>query len=125
MRANTVRLKIIGNEIIKNASKYETCMVFKLPIIFKRTRSRLVAARRRMIVVPGARIMPNYTRGSITIKVWVCVRISSAMMRAQKMYVNIIHAWCTMTDEFHANDSHMLACTCLPPILRVYGCVQI
>ena len=34
----TVRLKIIGNDIIKNVGKYESCMVSKLPIIFKRTR---------------------------------------------------------------------------------------
>ena len=35
---STVRLKIIGNEIIKNVGKYQSCMVSKLPIIFKRTR---------------------------------------------------------------------------------------
>ena len=34
----TVRLKIIGNEIIKNVGEYQSCMVSKLPIIFKRTR---------------------------------------------------------------------------------------
>ena len=38
----TVRLKIIGNEIIKNVGKSESCMVSKLPIIFKRTRSTLL-----------------------------------------------------------------------------------
>ena len=36
---NTVRLKIIGNDIIKNVGKYQSCMVSKLPIIFKRTRT--------------------------------------------------------------------------------------
>jgi len=37
--ATTVRLKIIGDEIItKNVGKSESCMVSKLPIIFKRTR---------------------------------------------------------------------------------------
>ena len=35
----TVRLKIVvGDEIIKNVGKYESCVVSKLPIIFKRTR---------------------------------------------------------------------------------------
>ena len=33
-----MRLKIIGNEIIKPVCKSESCMVSKLPIIFKRTR---------------------------------------------------------------------------------------
>ena len=32
-----VRLKIIGNEIIQNVGKSESCMVSRLPIIFKRT----------------------------------------------------------------------------------------
>ena len=36
---NTVRLKIIGNEMIKNVGKSQSCMVSKLPIIFKRTRT--------------------------------------------------------------------------------------
>ena len=36
----TVRLKIIGNEIIKTVGKSQSCMVPKLPIIFKRTRTR-------------------------------------------------------------------------------------
>ena len=35
----TVRLKVIGNEMIKNVGKYESCMVSKVPIIFKRTRT--------------------------------------------------------------------------------------
>ena len=34
-----MRLKIIGNEIIKNVGKYDSCMVYKLPITFKRTRT--------------------------------------------------------------------------------------
>ena len=38
-RTNTVRWKVIGNEIIKNVGKYQSCMVSKLPIIFKRTRT--------------------------------------------------------------------------------------
>ena len=33
----TMRLKIVGNEIIKNIGKSESCMVSKLPIISKRT----------------------------------------------------------------------------------------
>ena len=33
----TVRLKTIGNDIIKNVGKSESCMVSKLPIVFKRT----------------------------------------------------------------------------------------
>ena len=33
----TVRLKIIGNDIIKNVGKYQSCMVSKLPIIWKQT----------------------------------------------------------------------------------------
>ena len=37
--SHTVRLKIISNEIIKHVDKYESCMVSKLPIIFKRTHS--------------------------------------------------------------------------------------
>ena len=37
--AGTVRLKIIGNEIIKTVGKYEPRMVSKLPIIFTRTRT--------------------------------------------------------------------------------------
>ena len=36
---HAVRLKIIGNEIIKTVGKYESRMVSKLPIIFKRTRA--------------------------------------------------------------------------------------
>ena len=37
---STARLKILGNEImIKNVGKSQSCMVSKLPIIFKRTRS--------------------------------------------------------------------------------------
>ena len=36
--SSTVRLKIIGNDTIKNVGKYESCMISKLPIIFKRTR---------------------------------------------------------------------------------------
>ena len=35
---STVRLKIIGNEIIKTVGRSESCMVSKLPIIWKRTR---------------------------------------------------------------------------------------
>ena len=38
-RSSTVRLKIIGNEIIQNVGQYESCLATKLPIIFKRTRS--------------------------------------------------------------------------------------
>ena len=34
-----MRLKIIGHEMIKNVGKSESCMVSKVPIIFKRTRS--------------------------------------------------------------------------------------
>ena len=34
-----VRLKIIAHEMIKIVGKYQSCMVSKLPIIFKRTRS--------------------------------------------------------------------------------------
>ena len=37
-RLCTMRLKIIGNEIIKNVGESESCMVSELPIIFKRTR---------------------------------------------------------------------------------------
>ncbi len=33
----TMRLKILGNELIKIVGKSESCMVYKLPIIFKRT----------------------------------------------------------------------------------------
>ena len=33
-----MRLHIIGNVLIKSVGKYESCMVSKLPIIFKRTR---------------------------------------------------------------------------------------
>ena len=36
---STVRLKIIGNEIIKTVGKSESCMFPKLPIVFKRTRT--------------------------------------------------------------------------------------
>ena len=36
--ARMVRLKIIGNDIIKTVGKSQSCMVSKLPIIFKRTR---------------------------------------------------------------------------------------
>ena len=39
LQATTVRLKIIGNEMIKNVGKYESCMVSKLPLVFKPTRS--------------------------------------------------------------------------------------
>ena len=38
LRATTVHLRILGNEMIKNVGKYELCMVSILPIIFKRTR---------------------------------------------------------------------------------------
>ena len=41
--SSTVRLKIIGNEMIKNVGQSESCMVSKLPIIFKRTRTRSVS----------------------------------------------------------------------------------
>ena len=34
----TVRLEIVGNEIFQNVGKSKSCMVSKLPIIFKRTR---------------------------------------------------------------------------------------
>ena len=37
--STTVRVKIIGHEIIKHVGEYESCMVSKLPIIFKHTRS--------------------------------------------------------------------------------------
>eukprot|EP01047_Picozoa_sp_COSAG01_P109863 COSAG01_NODE_38713_length_486_cov_0.788114_1_plen_44_part_10 len=33
-----IRLNIIDNEIIKTVGTYESCMVSKLQIIFKRTR---------------------------------------------------------------------------------------
>ena len=36
--ARTVRLKIIGHEILKSVGKYQPCMVSKSPIIFKPTR---------------------------------------------------------------------------------------
>ena len=39
----TVRLKIIGNEIIKNVGKSESCMVSKLPIISARTRTGVLS----------------------------------------------------------------------------------
>eukprot|EP01048_Picozoa_sp_COSAG05_P006675 COSAG05_NODE_444_length_9777_cov_20.852965_2_plen_87_part_00 len=39
IRTCTVRLKIIGNEMIKTVGQSEPCMVSKVPIIFKRTRS--------------------------------------------------------------------------------------
>ena len=42
----TVRLKIIGNDIIKNVGNYQSCMVSKLPIIFKRTRVRGLSSLR-------------------------------------------------------------------------------
>ena len=39
IRILRVRVKIIGNEIIKTVGKSWLCMVSKLPIIFKRTRT--------------------------------------------------------------------------------------
>ena len=36
---HTVRLKMIGDAIIKNVGKSVSCMVSKLPSIFKRTRT--------------------------------------------------------------------------------------
>ena len=38
-RSLTVRLKIIGSKTIKNVGKSESCMVSKVPIGFKRTRT--------------------------------------------------------------------------------------
>ena len=35
---DAVRLKIIGDEMIQNVGKYQSCMVSKVPILFKRTR---------------------------------------------------------------------------------------
>ena len=39
LRATTVRLRILGNEMIKNVGKYESRTVSKLPLVFKRTRT--------------------------------------------------------------------------------------
>ena len=36
--AGTIRLKIDGNKLIKIVGESQSCMVSKLPIIFKRTR---------------------------------------------------------------------------------------
>ena len=51
-----MRLKMIGDEIIKNVGKYESCMVSKLPIIFKRTHSRFSDA--------GAATQKNQGKGN-------------------------------------------------------------
>ena len=49
---NTVRLKIIDNEIIKNVGKHESCTVSKLPIIFKRTRTKEVTQWYSLGLIP-------------------------------------------------------------------------
>ena len=53
---HTVRLKIIGREMIKNIGKSQSCMVSTLPIIFKRTRSSYAWASRNL----GRCRTPNY-----------------------------------------------------------------
>ena len=37
--ACTMRSKIIGNDLIENVVEYQSCMFYRLPIIFKRIRS--------------------------------------------------------------------------------------
>ena len=51
----TVRLKIIGNEMIKNVGQSESCMVSKWPIIFKGNRSRSIGTRSLLHRLGGGR----------------------------------------------------------------------
>ena len=55
--ASTMRLKIIGNEIIKNVVKSQSCMVSKLPIIFKRTRSSSSSSSRQAHLLTVANVL--------------------------------------------------------------------
>ena len=51
--ATMVRLKIIGNDITKNVGKSESCMVYQLRMIFKRTRTVTPAWHDRASVAPS------------------------------------------------------------------------
>ena len=63
----TVRSKIIGNEMIKNVGKSQSCMVSKLPIIFKRTRSAEPRVIRGAHVVQSWDVGGSGGRGRVTV----------------------------------------------------------
>ena len=49
---STMRLNMIGNKLFKTVGKSQSCMVYKLPIIFKRTRSSSILIVVIIVVVP-------------------------------------------------------------------------
>ena len=73
MRILRVRLKITRNARIKTIGKYELCMVSKLPIVFKRTRttsSTAIAQPKVMVITmaswkdAGRNGLPDALRGA-------------------------------------------------------------
>ena len=57
-----VRFQIIGNERIKNVGKSQSCMVSKLPIIWKQTVVDLSRQRKRRGALPGTHWLHDLPR---------------------------------------------------------------
>ena len=57
-----MRLKIIRNELIKNVGKFQSCMVSKLRIIFKRIVLLLIL----LLLAAAVMIVGTYPAGGLT-----------------------------------------------------------